>query len=92
MPRKDNRVDLVALSGRRVLNRRGEPLGRICELFLDMEQGRVEYATLQLQMNAPHATHRLIIPWSQFMISSDREHLELGISKTVLEAVARHQF
>jgi sporulation protein YlmC with PRC-barrel domain len=91
MSSANSRVDLAALSQRRVLDRRGKPLGRIMELFLDMDDGRVEYATLKLQSDKPNGCRHLVIPWSQFGISSDGEHLELDISRTVLESVAsRH--
>lgn len=91
MSSANNRVDLAAIAQRNVLDRRGKPLGRIMELFLDMGEGRVEYATLKLQSDNPNGRRHLAIPWSQFGISSDGEHLELGISRTVLEAVAsRH--
>jgi sporulation protein YlmC with PRC-barrel domain len=91
MSSANSRVDLAALSQRKVLDRRGESLGRIMELFLDMDDGRVEYATLKLQSDNPNGCRHLVIPWSQFGISSDGEHLELDISRTVLESVAtRH--
>jgi sporulation protein YlmC with PRC-barrel domain len=91
MSSANSRVDVAALSQRRVLDRRGKPLGRIMELFLDMDDGRVEYATLKLQSDKPNGCRHLVIPWSQFGISSDGEHLELDISRTVLESVAsRH--
>jgi sporulation protein YlmC with PRC-barrel domain len=85
------RVDLAAISQRKVLDRRGKPLGRIMEVFLDMDDGRVEYATLQLLSDRPNTCRYLVIPWSQFGISSDGEHLEFDISRTVLESIApRH--
>jgi sporulation protein YlmC with PRC-barrel domain len=91
MSSANSRVDLAAISQRRVLDRRGKPLGRIMGLFLDMADGRVEYATLRLQSDKPNGCRHLVIPWSQFGISSDGEHLELDISRTVLESVAsRH--
>ena len=91
MSSANSRVDVAALSQRRVLDRRGKPLGRIMALFLDMDDGRVEYATLKLQSDKPNGCRHLVIPWSQFGLSSDGEHLALDISRTVLESVAaRH--
>lgn len=91
MSSANSRVDLAAIFQSQVLDRRGKPLGRIIEVFLDMDDGRVEYATLRLQGDAPNGCRHLEIPWSQFGISSDGEHLELDISRTVLESVAsRH--
>lgn len=87
----NNRVDLAAIAQRRVLDRRGEPLGRIKELFLDMDEGRVEYATLRLHNGESDGPRQLVIPWSQFRVSSDGEHLALDISRRVLKTVAsRH--
>lgn len=91
MSSANSRVDLAALSQRRVLDRRGKPLGRIMEVFLDMDDGRVEYATLKLLSDKPNGCRYLVIPWSQFGMASDGEHLQLDISRTVLESVAsRH--
>lgn len=87
----NSRVDLAAISQREVLDRRGKPLGRIMEVFLDMDDGRVECATLQLLSDKPNTCRYLVIPWSQFGMSSNGEHLELDISRAVLESVAsRH--
>jgi len=91
MSRTNSRVDLAAIYRKAVLDRGGEPLGRIRELFVDMEEGRVEYATLRLQADSPSAYRQVIIPWSQFGVAADGEHLELDISREVLETVAsRH--
>lgn len=91
MSRLSGRVDLAAIAKRRVLDSAGRPLGRIQELFIDMNEGRVEYATLRLRIEPPGASRNLVIPWSQFGIANDGEHLELDISRDVLETVAgRH--
>lgn len=85
------RVDLAALGQRDVLDRAGRPLGRIGELHIDMNDGRVEYATLRLRDAPSPGARTLVIPWSQFGIAGDGQHLQLGISREVLETVAaRH--
>lgn len=92
MSSTNNRVDLAAISRKEVLDSRGEPLGRIRELYVDMDEGRVEYATLRLRTDPSAARSQLVIPWSQFGISADGEHLELDISREVLETYAsRHR-
>ena len=88
MSRPSDRVDLAAVSRRRVLDKTGEPLGRIQELYIDMDEGRVEYATLRLRTDPAGLSRNLVIPWSQFGIAHDGEHLELDISRDVLETVA----
>lgn len=91
MSEMTNKVDLAAVSRRDVLDSSGEPLGRIRELFVDMNEGRVEYATLRLRTDPSLAYRQLVIPWSQFDVTDDGEHLELDISRDVLETVAaRH--
>jgi sporulation protein YlmC with PRC-barrel domain len=87
----NGRVDLAAISRRDVLDSEGKPLGRIRELFIDMNEGRVEYVTLRLQTRPPAPDRELVIPWSQFGIAEDGDHLELAISREILETVAsRH--
>ena len=88
MSSTNSRVDLAAISRKAVLDSGGEPLGRIRELFIDMDEGRVEYATLRLQTGSRSAYRPLVIPWSQFGVTADGEHLELDISREVLETVA----
>ena len=91
MSRTNSRIDLAAVARKAVLDSEGEPLGRINELFIDMDEGRVEYATLRLQTGADASYRQLVIPWSQFGVTVDGEHLELDISREVLETVAsRH--
>lgn len=86
-----NRVDLAAVSRKDVLDPDGQPLGRIRELYIDMNEGRVEYATLRLLTGTSMAYRQLVIPWSQFGVADTGEHLELDISRDVLESVAsRH--
>lgn len=89
MSSANRRVDLLAITQRKVCDRCGRPLGRIMELFLDMDEGRVEYATLKLHGDDSNGPRHLVIPWSQFGISCDGEHLELGISRTVLESASK---
>ena len=91
MSSTNSRVDLAAISRKAVLDSEGAPLGRINELFIDMDEGRVEYATLRLNTETAAPYRQLVIPWSQFGVSGDGEHLELNISREVLETVAsRH--
>lgn len=83
-----SRVDLAAISRRHVFDRAGQPLGRIGALYVDMNEGRLEYVTLCLSAQAPATGRNVIIPWSQFRIAGDGEHLVLDISRDVLESVA----
>lgn len=88
MSTSSRQVNLAGIAGRRVLSTRGETLGRIDELMLDLAEGRVEYATLRLNTKQADGPLTVVIPWSQFSVSSDGQHLELDFSLTVLESVA----
>lgn len=88
MPSGQRRVNLAGMVRRRVLNTRGETLGRIDELMIDLAEGRVDCATLRLQTEKTDGELAVVIPWSQFHVSSDGEHLVLDFSLAVLESVA----
>ena len=87
----DRRVDFKAVSKRSVVNAAGERLGHIKHLFIDMDDGRIEFATLALANHSRAAGRGVNIPWSQFGLSPDGRHLQLDIGPDVLKAAAARQ-
>jgi sporulation protein YlmC with PRC-barrel domain len=80
----DRIVSSDALEGGRVVNPRGEDLGTIEEIMIDVPRGRVAYAVLACGL--PELDEkRVAVPWKDltrdserdcFVLDSDRERLE----------------
>ena len=73
-----------ALEGGRVVNPRGEDLGVIEEIMIDVPRGRVAYAVMACGL-PELAEKRVAVPWKDltrdaeqgcFVLDSDRERLE----------------
>lgn len=88
MASANRRMDIKAVSTRSVVNSAGERLGHIIKLFVDVQDGRIEFATLALAGQSTDLGCHLNIPWSQFYLSTDGQRLQLDISPVVLQAVA----
>ena len=86
--RNDARPDSVeaadALEGGRVVSLRGEDLGVIEEIMIDVPEGRVAYAVMACGL-PELAEKRVAVPWKDltrdaergcFVLDSDRERLE----------------
>lgn len=72
-----------------VRNRRGERLGRIEDLVLDVEGGRIEYALLALEGDSSQATRRMVtVPWSALHREEDGPAFILEVSRRTLLAVS----
>jgi sporulation protein YlmC with PRC-barrel domain len=87
MDGNDTRFDLKRISNAAVLDGSGQRLGEISELVFNTEYGCVEYVRLQLESD-PDVPLEVVIPWSQFRLAPDRNHLRLDISPMVLRIVA----
>ena len=88
MRKSDKQIELKQLAGQPVETVDGKVLGDIDELIADIRDGRIEYVTLLLRSKASDRQARVIIPWSQFRLGANGNHLELDISPAVLRAVA----
>ena len=82
------RVRLFNLMQKQVIDTRGNTLGRISELVVNMSDGHIERATLRLIARQNGTGLTIEVPWSQFELAEDRQHLELDISLAVLRSVA----
>ncbi len=72
------------LTGERVLDAGGEPIGIIREIMLDVPRGRIAYAVLAFEDAEAAARKLFAVPWEAlrldaqrrcFVIDTDREHL-----------------
>ena len=82
-----NRFDLMTVLDAPVVDRSGQRLGEIGELVVNPGEGHIEYAKLWLDSESGPRPE-VIVPWSQFHLSADRDCLELNISLGVLRAAA----
>ena len=67
----------------------GELIGRVSELFMDIDRGQIEYVLITLDRTARSPT-QVTIPWSIVrMDSRGVEHWRLSVNRRALENLAR---
>ncbi len=74
------------ISGDPVVNRRGEDLGKIEDLMVDLENGRVAYAVLSFGGVLGIGNKLFAIPWDSFEIDSVNKRVVLDTPKERLES------
>lgn len=84
------RFDLKAISQAMVVGRSGARLGDIGEIMFNPKEGSIEYVRLWIE-SKEGTELEVVVPWSQFRLSDDRQHLQLNIRPAVLIAVARRR-
>lgn len=86
-PRRGSRRVLSAntLTGDRVVNRQGEDLGKIDDLMIDLDRGRVAYAVLSFGGVLGVGDKLFAIPWEALSLDRAEKRFVLGIDKTLLE-------
>jgi len=77
-----NVLSTTAVIGDSVVNRTGEKLGKIEELMLDLEKGRVAYAVLSFQGMGDKL---FAVPFEALKLDATREHFTLDINKDKLK-------
>lgn len=87
-PIKQTPLSLSASSiiGDAVENTAGETLGKIEELMIDVEQGRIAYAVLSFGGFLGLGDKLFAIPWNSLRASSTEHKFILDADKTTLEA------
>ena len=73
------------LIGDNVRNRNGEDLGKLEEIMIDLDQGRVAYAVLSFGGFLGVGDKLFAIPWEALMVDTANEEIVLDVSKEVLE-------
>lgn len=73
------------LSGTRVMNHAGEDLGKLEDLVIDADSGRVMYGVLSFGGFLGIGEKLYAIPWSCMHLSNDRKSIVLNVDKEDLE-------
>ena len=66
-----------ALKGDKVVNRQGEDLGKIEELMIDLDRGRIAYAVLSFGGFLGMGDKLFAIPWQAFGVDTAEKRLVL---------------
>jgi sporulation protein YlmC with PRC-barrel domain len=73
------------LTGTPIRNSAGEDLGKIEELMIDLEEGRISYAVVSFGGFLGINTKYFAIPWGLLAVDTDQKCVILDIEKEVLE-------
>ena len=80
-----NVLSTTAVIGDSVVNRAGETLGKIEELMLDLEKGRVAYAVLSFGGFMGMGEKLFAIPFEALKLDANRQHFTLDVDKDKLK-------
>jgi len=73
------------LTGNKVVNVQNEDLGRIEDLMIDIESGRIAYAVLSFGGFLGLGDKLFAIPWSALRLNAAEKRFILNLSKELLE-------
>jgi len=73
------------LKGDKVVNHKGEDLGEIQEIMLDLDHGRIAYAVLSFGGFLGMGDKLFAIPWQAFSVDTVQKRLVLNTKKELLE-------
>ena len=73
------------LKGDKVVNHQGEDLGKIEELMVDLDHGRIAYAVLSFGGFLGMGDKLFAIPWQAFSVDTAQKRLILNAKKELLE-------
>lgn len=73
------------LAGDRVVNPRQEDLGKIEDLMIDLESGRIAYAVLSFGGFLGMGEKLFAIPWSALKVDKIEKRFVLNVSKELLD-------
>ena len=74
-----------SLIGDEVKNPAGEDLGKVEDLMIDLQAGRISYAVLSFGGFLGLGDKFFAIPWSLLEVDTDEECFRLDLDKSVLE-------
>jgi sporulation protein YlmC with PRC-barrel domain len=80
-----NVLATTAIIGDDIVNRTGEKLGKIEEIMLDLEKGRVAYAVLSFGGFLGMGEKLFAVPFEALKLDSSREHFTLDVDKDKLK-------
>ncbi|MEZ5963708.1 MAG: PRC-barrel domain-containing protein [Planctomycetota bacterium] len=79
-------LSATSLIGDTVKNSRGEELGSVRELMIDLANGRVAYAVLSFGGFLGFGDKLFAIPWSRLTVDTDDRCVVFDVAKEELEA------
>jgi len=79
-------ISVSTLTGDKVRNDRNEDLGKIHDLMIDVEHGRIAYAVLSFGGIMGMGDKLFAIPWSSLRVDRENECMVLDVPKERLEA------
>ena len=74
-----------SLKGDRVVNYKGEDLGKIEEIMIDLDRARVAYAVLSFGGFLGLGDKLFAIPWQAITVDTIKKQLILNVDKALLE-------
>ena len=74
-----------SLKGDRVVNYKGEDEGKIEEIMIDLDRGRVAYAVLSFGGVFGMGDKLFAIPWQAFSVDTTKKQFVLNADKELLE-------
>ena len=74
-----------SLKGDDVVNHQGEDLGKIEEIMIDLDRGRIAYAVLSFGGFLGMGDKLFAIPWQAFSVDTVQKRLVLDTKKELLE-------
>jgi sporulation protein YlmC with PRC-barrel domain len=74
-----------SLKGDKVVNQQGEDLGKIEELMIDLDRGRIAFAVLSFGGFLGMGDKLFAIPWQAFAVDPAQKRLILNTKKELLE-------
>lgn len=73
------------LTGDKVVNLRGEDLGKIEDFMIDLERGRIAYAVLSFGGFLGLGDKLFAIPWQALTVDTTEKRLVLNVDKELLK-------
>ncbi len=73
------------INGDKVINLAGEHLGKIEDLMIDLENGRIAYAVLSFGGFLGFGNKLFAVPWEALSVRSHEHAFALDVSKEILE-------
>ena len=74
-----------SLKGDNVVNHQGEALGKIEEIMIDLDRGRIAFAVLSFGWFLGMGDKLFAIPWQAFSVDTVQKRLVLNTKKELLE-------
>ena len=78
-------LSATTMIGDKVVNPQGQDLGKLEELMIDLDEGRIAYAVLSFGGFMGIGDKLFAIPWDALTVDTVHERIELDIQKETLK-------